>query len=337
VTAVDTSTTGRTLDLTWGLTARSFIEAAATGRMADGRQVEETAAIAPRSEGKFLPACTPILTPSGWIKAGDVQVGETLLSVDGHPTTVLGVYPQPSQACWSLTFSDSTSIVSSEDHLWAVDTTWDRDPRARPRTTRKVVTTREIVAHLQAGHWRRGGRWSIPLVAPVQLLPQSVLVHPYLLGLLLGDGGMSKDYSLTLTTADEFIRAEALRLLPRGMAMKPAGKYSWHLVSADERGKRSNPLIQSMGVLGLMGVRSHQKHVPQCYLWNTPGVRLALLQGLLDTDGTILRHSNSVSYSTTAEQLADDVTSWSSPWGVRRSSEPDRPTTTTRASTEQGD
>ena len=71
--------------------------------------------------------------------------------------------------------------------------------------------------------------------------------------------------------------------------------------------KGRNPLVETMRTLRLAGHRSWEKFVPACYLWNSPDVRLAVLRGLLDTDGTILHHSHSVSFATTSERLAEDV------------------------------
>jgi phosphate starvation-inducible protein PhoH and related proteins len=62
--------------------------------------------------------------------------------------------------------------------------------------------------------------------------------------------------------------------------------------------------------LGLAGTRSSTKFVPESYLHNAPGVRLAVLQGLLDTDGGPVVQSGRrcrIQYSSSSKQLADDV------------------------------
>jgi phosphate starvation-inducible PhoH-like protein len=63
--------------------------------------------------------------------------------------------------------------------------------------------------------------------------------------------------------------------------------------------------------LDLAGTRSTTKFVPSEYLLNTPAVRLAVLQGLLDTDGGPVRQQGRtcrVQYATCSERLRDDVT-----------------------------
>jgi replicative DNA helicase len=46
------------------------------------------------SMGKANPVDTPIRTPGGWKRMGDLRVGDALASVDGGASIVTGVYPQ---------------------------------------------------------------------------------------------------------------------------------------------------------------------------------------------------------------------------------------------------
>jgi phosphate starvation-inducible PhoH-like protein len=65
-----------------------------------------------------------------------------------------------------------------------------------------------------------------------------------------------------------------------------------------------------MRELGLIGTRSNTKFVPDTYLYNSANVRLAVLQGLLDTDGgpvTQRDRTCRVQYTTTSQRLHDDV------------------------------
>jgi phosphate starvation-inducible protein PhoH and related proteins len=63
--------------------------------------------------------------------------------------------------------------------------------------------------------------------------------------------------------------------------------------------------------LGLAGTHSNSKFVPEAYLFNDSTVRVAVLQGLLDTDGgpvTQRGRTCRVHYVTSSERLRDDVT-----------------------------
>ena len=286
-------------------------------------KVLENCFMGPRGEGKAL-YDAEIITDCGIIKAEKIKPGMNVFSADGTKVKVLGVYPQPLQQLWKLIFSDGTSVVSSEDHLWAVETGWDReggakaDERYRPgrgkterkcikkfprkRRGTKVVRTSDIVAALQSGKWKNGGRWSIPLTDAVRFDRKEVPLDAYVLGVLLGDGHLSLKGSVSFCSIDKEIVSMIEESIPDGMKVHSDDKkYCYRIVG------KPNTVHNILLQLDLLGRRSWEKFVPSIYLWNDVETRHAILQGLLDTDGTILKHSNSVSYSTTSPQLAKDV------------------------------
>ena len=80
----------------------------------------------PRREGKLQPIDTPVLTPRGWVKIGDLTVGDDVIAGDGSITHVVGVYPNGVMPFWRLQFSDGTSTLAGDAHFWQVETCWDR-------------------------------------------------------------------------------------------------------------------------------------------------------------------------------------------------------------------
>jgi phosphate starvation-inducible PhoH-like protein len=72
----------------------------------------------------------------------------------------------------------------------------------------------------------------------------------------------------------------------------------------------ANPVTVALRELGLAGTRSDTKFVPESYLWNSATVRLAVLQGLLDSDGgpvTQRGRTCRIEYTTCSPRLRDDV------------------------------
>lgn len=59
--------------------------------------------------------------------------------------------------------------------------------------------------------------------------------------------------------------------------------------------------------LGVAGCRAWEKVIPEEYLINSPDVRLAVLQGLMDTDGTVDRKTGMPSYTSTSREMAEQV------------------------------
>lgn len=71
-----------------------------------------------------------------------------------------------------------------------------------------------------------------------------------------------------------------------------------------------NPVTGAVRQLGLWGTGSHTKFVPDEYLYNSAEIRLAVLQGLLDSDGgpvTQRDRTCRIQYSTASPRLRDDV------------------------------
>ena len=257
--------------------------------------------------GRSQPIDTPVLTPDGFRSIGSLAVGDLVVASDGKPTPVLGVYPQGEKDIYRVTTQDGALTLASGDHLWAVAT---RDDRRRGKPLR-VLTTREMIGNLRANHYHR---YELPLhSAPVRFPYREVPLDPYALGLLLGDGCLTGSTTPSFATGDPELAWELKRLLP-GTEVRPVGGPNYHLSQLTAPWGTTalveNPVTGVARQLGLNGTRSTTKFVPDLYLYNSVKVRLAVLQGLLDTDGgpvTQRDRTCRVQYTTTSPQLRDDV------------------------------
>jgi phosphate starvation-inducible protein PhoH and related proteins len=256
--------------------------------------------------GRAHPTDTPVLTPDGFRPIGTVTVGDLVIGSDGKPTPVIGVYPQGEKDIYRVTAQDGASTLASGDHLWAVAT---RDDRRRGKPLR-VLTTREMIGNLRANHYHR---YELPLhSAPVRFPYREVPMDPYALGLLLGDGCLTGTSTPSFTSLDPELAYELKRLLP-GTEVRPLEPPNYLLNKATSPGDvitLENPVTRVARQLGLHGTLSTTKFVPDLYLHNSHKVRLAVLQGLLDTDGGPVTQRNRtcrVQYTTTSPRLRDDV------------------------------
>jgi phosphate starvation-inducible PhoH-like protein len=255
--------------------------------------------------GRAQPIDTPVLTPSGFSPIGDLEVGDLVIGSNGRPTPVLGVHPQGRKDVFRFRSQDGASTLCCAEHLWAVTTAADRR-RGRPP---RVLETREMIGNLRGA---LAHRFELPLVSsPVEFEPTEVPMDPYALGLLLGDGCLTTSTTPSFSTADSEL-ALALQLSLEGVDL--VHKRGHDYVLRNPRGgrgiRRENPVTGLLRQLGLAGTHSRTKFVPSAYLLNSSSIRLALLQGLLDTDGgpvTQSRRTCRVQYTTTSPQLRDDV------------------------------
>jgi replicative DNA helicase len=269
--------------------------------------------------GKALALGTPLATPSGWTTMGEVQVGDELYDADGRPTRVVAATDVLlDRPCYEVTFSDGTRIVADEQHQWLSE---DREAR-RGRSAARVLTTGEMAASVRVGSDERVNH-SVRNARPLVGSERELLVGSYTLGAWLGDGE-SLGNRLASETAEipMFVEAE-------GYVVRPLGPMSYSIMLEPEQwpGARGTTLcprcegrkahasdlcagcrractftghLRALGVLG-------DKHIPSEYLRAPEDQRRALLAGLLDTDGTVVRSGGAVQLGFTNERLADDA------------------------------
>jgi len=256
--------------------------------------------------GRSQPVDTPVLTPDGFRPIGSLAVGDLVIGSDGRPTPVIGVYPQGEKDIYRLTAQDGASTLCSGDHLWAVATP-DDHRRGKPF---RVLTTREMIGDLRVAHRHR---YELPLHStPVRFPYREVPMDPYALGLLLGDGCLTGTTTPSFATTDPELAWEPKRLLP-GTEVHPKEGPNYLLNKVTSPGDvitLENPATGVARLLGLHGTGSATKFVPEPYLYNSYKVRLAVLQGLLDTDGgpvTQRGRTCRVQYTTVSPRLRDDV------------------------------
>lgn len=256
--------------------------------------------------GRAQPVFTKVLTPDGWRPIGDLRVGDLVIGSNGEPTPVLGVYPQGEKDIYRVTAQDGAWTLCCGEHLWTVRTVADKR-RDKPW---RVLETQEMIGNLRTAHARR---YELPLLsAPVCLPEREVPLDPYALGLLLGDGCLTGSTTPSFATEDPELAAALGEFLP-GVKVRHKGGVDYVLNRVTEPGQViiiANPVTAAARELGLCGTRSASKFVPDVYLHNSAEVRLAVLQGLLDSDGGPVTQTDRtcrVQFTTTSILLRDDV------------------------------
>lgn len=257
--------------------------------------------------GRAQPLSSQILTPQGWKKMGDLAVGDEVIGSNGTPTKVLEIYPQGKKTIYRITTSDKASTLACEEHLWAVKTPSDK----RRNKDFRILETRQMRENLRSHHNRR---YELPIISqPVYFSGQhqSLPLDPYVLGLLLGDGCITGKTTPSFSTNDaELVDAMSLALKPLNVTFSHKGNFDYVLSNNDRAGRTENPVTAALRELGLEGTYSNTKFVPLLYLQHSASTRLAVLQGLLDSDGSACPQNNRscrVHYSTTSSRLRDDV------------------------------
>ena len=256
--------------------------------------------------GRAQPVDTPVLTPTGWQQMGSLRVGDLVVGSDGTPTPVLGVFPQGRKDVFRVETQDGASTLACAEHLWAVKTAADKR-RGMPE---RILRTREMVGQLRVAHQHR---FELPVIsAPVEFEPRDVPMDPYALGLLLGDGCITTKTTPSFATTDCEL-AEALEDALPSIELRRTNENNYVLrhTEGGRGGLRiANPVTTILRELELAGTRSSTKFIPDDYRLNSSAVRLAVLQGLLDSDGGPVAQAGRtarIQYTTCSDTLRDDV------------------------------
>jgi len=283
----------------WGLEARNREQAFAINMLLDPK-MPLLSLIGKAGTGKAQPLDAKILTPTGWTTMGAIKPGDEVIGDHGKPIKVLGVYPQGKKKIFRIEFSDGSSTESCDEHLWLTKTSLERDQGKQG----KVRELSEIRSSLLYGKNAKKNH-SIPMVQPVEFDPVNVDIDPYLLGLLLGDGSFKN--SISITSADSEIINYCKDVIPSELSLKMKSDGISYSITKRHRSKNPNVILNHIKSMGLFGISSAEKFIPRNYMFNTKAVRLAVLRGLLDTDGFCSKSGFDTIFYSTSKQLSEDV------------------------------
>lgn len=260
--------------------------------------------------GKQHSIDTRICTPTGWIAIGNLRVGDSVFGSNGAPTAVTAVHPQGVKPSYRVHFSDGSSVEAGPEHLWTVAY---RSSRRRPyRWKELTLTTRQLLERpILEYEGLNGQQYKLDLAKTDLYLPllsaplqypettESLPIGPYTLGQLIANGSLAHGSPCLVSNAADWPEI-ATRLSDEGHRPSSTRVYG-NVIHATIPG-----LVSAVKGLAL-NVLSHAKRVPIRYLRAAVEERQALLQGLMDGDGSISRECCRVVYHTTSEGLANDV------------------------------
>ena len=228
-------------------------------------------------------------------KVENIIVGDRVMGPDSKLRNVIGIAVGESDL-YKVNQTSAVSYTVNKDHVLSLKKSKScikdkgerlksgnyKCPKGRYSGWDDIVNISVSEYLKQSNRWKdnfRGYRAGL-----INFKDQKIKIDPYLLGAWLGDG---HSRNMIITTADK----EIVDYLG-----KMADLYGVRLSYCALKGKaqnmglskivgtpgRENPLQELFKGYGLI----NNKHIPDCYIANSEQIRLQLLAGLIDTDGT---------------------------------------------------
>ena len=260
--------------------------------------------------GKAQPLYSKVKIPGGWTTMGEIQPGDYVETDDGKYAKVLGTFPQGLRDVYEITFKDGRKVRCDENHLWKVHFgDWKLpntcDDGYRIKSTLELIKDHERVRS-------RDKYLRIPLVTGVDrpsYRDADLPLDPYLLGVILGDGGIAGTGVHIHTPDEDIIDKIRENLIPECRIVKNSYIEStcpvFSVIRSNREYGKKNQVKEILINLELYGKRAWEKSIPEEYFEGSYHQRLELLRGLLDTDGSA--SEGSIEFSSTSETLAKQV------------------------------
>lgn len=261
----------------------------------------------PSKAGKALDEATPVLTGAGWKTMKEIEVGDTVHAMDGTLVPVIAVSETlHDRPCYRVTFSDGSMLVADVDHEWTVRDTM-RGSRLHDHI---VLTTGQMLDtyRMDSGKVALVDGVACPVVRHRYAIDRNIVIErptadlsidPWVLGYWLGDGSSDTGH---VTVGEQDLAAFHEALSATDCVATSERTYAATRVTI---GTPRGPLKTALRTIGVLG----NKHIPEEYLLASSEQRMALLQGLMDSDGhgTTDHTGSCCEITLTNEQLIHDV------------------------------
>lgn len=277
-----------------------------------------------------IPVGTMVPTPTGPRVIEDIKVGDSVFTVDGSVTKVIEVVPseQP-EDIYALKIKDGREVHCTLDTQFdAYRWTHEKGKRVKKPLLMSLsdILGRDIASHRigDDNKSHRWNKWHSANCKAVSYPKVDLPVDPYVVGVFLGDGNLgqyTKMLSLSCSRIDEETVAHISELIGAGGYVHvSAQSHNWAFLLSD-RYVVSDPKRKYIHVQDVFGDLpevvhyANEKSIPPQYKYASEEQRWALVQGIMDTDGSIGASETetnrlkkaTMKITSTSKQLIDDL------------------------------
>ncbi|RUS28601.1 PRP8 domain IV core-domain-containing protein, partial [Jimgerdemannia flammicorona] len=264
---------------------------------------------------KWEKACfaadTPIMMADGSVRmAKDVYEGDALMGDDGSPRCVQSVVTGLDRLYEIAPFKGEPLVVTG-NHILCLK----GQVKQAEGTVQKEDIVEVTVDEYLSWSKSRQDMCQLYRTSGVEFPEQPVPIDPQFLGLWLGNSSRRSTIKFN-NHEDEILYFLAVHAEKLGMTLSYQGGLAYAIVKKTGQGIKVNQLLNVLTNLGVVtpntetGSAADRKHVPDLYKLNSRKVRLELLAGLMDSDGTHIDSSCEFRFTQSIrwhKELFDDV------------------------------
>lgn len=264
-------------------------------------------------------------TKGGWVSLPDIKPGTKLISLCNNEVTVKYKIPNQIERTYYVVIKGERGVeVCGNFELFVHWHYWRSCPLDKGY---RNATVRTMIDEYTVTDGRGEGRLKCHYFRIMPIYPRmkdfykgepNLPIHPYNLGVILGNGWCSGHRPVTFCTqykdiVDRFIsNLNTKEQSAKVLHYKPGERYGidfyyCRVNKGPASDGKPNQYREKYSSLGLKEKRSWEKFIPRLYLEETSlEQRIDLLQGLMDTDGNVSTQL-AMRYTTSSEQLAYDL------------------------------
>ena len=241
--------------------------------------------------GKALYSQEKVMIPEGYRKIEDMKVGDTVVTPDCGTAKVSAVQHFPDMPIYKITFSDGRTVLSGGPHYWKVAKSYDSSYQDEEQEGYVHYSENE----LEHPSWK--------IITTEEIL-KDMEAHP----------DQSGEWFIPVTEPVQHTKKE--HTIPPYTLGVLLSKDALHHVSH----YGSSEIYKELDLLGLAKIHSCNSFIPDEYKYDSIENRVALLQGLMDTKGSVECEDSysDASFYTESSKLKDDFIELCSGLGATR-------------------
>lgn len=175
------------------------------------------------------------ISETGYIRMGDIKVGDYVYDRKGRPTKVLGVFPQGPREVFEIKFTDGRKILADGEHLFSYYTAkqklkYDNNQYKNGVPNFKTNSVNELLelgVTTPQANGRSKIKFYLPMNEAVERTPKEFNLQPYELGTLLSDSYFDND---KLSEIPELINCDSHdKFIPNDYKLGSI-EQRWHLI-----------------------------------------------------------------------------------------------------------